>query len=126
MRTSLLTLALSILFLSPAIVAAQSDIKHASPTTAGETVIAHVEGMVCDFCARGLEKVFGKKDEVSDIIVSLEYGTITINMKPDQDLTDTEITRLIEGNGINTTSIQRESTDALSAPSHDHSDKDQH
>ena len=84
-----------------------SAIKYESPLTAGKTIVAHVEGMVCDFCARGLEKVFGKKDEVKNIIVSLEQGTITLQMNPNQDLADNEIIEIIKGNGINTTSINR-------------------
>lgn len=81
--------------------------KHEAPISAGKTIVAHVEGMVCDFCARGLEKTFGKKDEVKNIIVSLEQGTVTIQMNPDQDLADEDIIEIIKGNGINTTSINR-------------------
>ena len=72
-------------------------------------VIAHVKGMVCDFCARGLEKVFAKKDEVKKIIVSLKKRTVTIQMKAGKDLTDDEITKLIKGNGIDTEKIERNS-----------------
>ena len=81
--------------------------KHAGISHDGKTIIAHVEGMVCDFCARGLEKTFGKKDEVNHIIISLEQGAVTIQMNPDHDLADEEIIEIIKDNGINTTSINR-------------------
>ena len=87
---------------------AGNDIKkHVASIKSGKTIVAHVEGMVCDFCARGLEKVFGKKDAVKNIIVSLEQGTVTIQMHPNKNLSDDEIVKIIKGNGINTTSINR-------------------
>ena len=94
--------------------------KHEAAVTVGKTIVAHVEGMVCDFCARGLEKTFGKKDEVKNLIVSLEQGTVTLHMNPNQDLSDEDIIEIIKGNGINTTSIDR-GKDNESHDGHDHS-----
>ncbi len=75
---------------------------------AGETITAHVEGMVCDFCAQGLEKLFGDTEAVERTIISLENATVTLQLKPGATLADTEITRIIQENGIDTTSIIRE------------------
>ena len=115
MKKLLLTIGIVIALASPMAFAEHGSMdhdgghaaKHEAPVQTGKTIVAHVEGMVCDFCARGLEKIFGKKDEVKNIIVNLEQGTITIQMNPDQDLPDDEIIELIKGNGINTTSINR-------------------
>lgn len=71
------------------------------------TVVANVQGMVCDFCARGLEKVFGRRPEVAKIGVSLEQGKVWIHLQPGADISDAEITELILGNGINVESIER-------------------
>lgn len=66
-----------------------------------------VNGMVCDFCARGLEKTFGKVDSVKDITVSLEKGMISINLVDNGKLDDEKITQLIKDNGISVVSIKR-------------------
>lgn len=70
-------------------------------------IIAHVEGMVCDFCARGLEKTLGKKKEVKKIQISLERGTITLLMDKEKNLTDEAIIKLIKANGFTPQKIQR-------------------
>ena len=43
------------------------------------TVYAYVNGLVCDFCARALEKTIGKNDAVKSIKVDLKEKIITIN-----------------------------------------------
>jgi len=72
-----------------------------------QDIVAHVEGMVCDFCARGLEKTFGKINEVEAVAVSLEQGTVTIDMKEGYTIPDATITKLIQDNGVTTTKIER-------------------
>lgn len=67
----------------------------------------HVKGMVCDFCARGLEKVFSKKKEVSTISVDLDKGLVTVNMNKNKNLSDKELTKLIKGNGYTIEKIER-------------------
>jgi len=74
---------------------------------AEETVIAEVHGMVCEFCAVGLEKQFEKCDEVASIDVSLEAGTIKLVLKDGQEMDDERITKIITDNGINVASIKR-------------------
>ena len=38
--------------------------------------VVSVQGMVCDFCARGIEKTFGKDKRVSKIDVDLASGKV--------------------------------------------------
>ncbi len=78
----------------------EHDIKH-------NKIVAHVKGMVCDFCARGLEKVFKKKKEVHEIKISLEHQTVDFILKPKQNLSDKIITKMIEDNGITVERIER-------------------
>lgn len=72
----------------------------------GGTVYADVNGLVCDFCARALEKVFSKQDSVSNIEVNLDTKVITINFKNGQTLDDDAITKLITNAGYNVTAIR--------------------
>ena len=40
--------------------------------------VVSVNGMVCDFCARGVEKAFAKDPDVMKIDVDLELGSVLI------------------------------------------------
>lgn len=66
-----------------------------------------VNGLVCDFCARALEKMFGKEDAVNAIDVNLHTKIITVNFKDGQTLTDEKLTQLITDAGYNVEGIHR-------------------
>lgn len=66
-----------------------------------------VNGLVCDFCARALEKVFGKEEAVKAIDVNLDTKIITINFNEGQSLSDERITQLITDAGYNVEGIHR-------------------
>lgn len=67
-----------------------------------------VNGLVCDFCARALEKVFSKQEAVQDIDVNLDTKVITINFKEGQTLDDDVIKGLITDAGYNVVGIERD------------------
>lgn len=73
-----------------------------------ETVRADINGMVCDFCARALEKVFGKQDKVENIDVNLDTKVVTINFTEGQTLDDDKITKFINDAGYSVEEIRRE------------------
>lgn len=75
---------------------------------AGGTVQVHVNGLVCDFCARALDKVFSKQEAVDDIDVNLDTRIITIHLKEGQNLEDEKITSLVEDSGYNVREIKRD------------------
>jgi len=66
-----------------------------------------VNGMVCDFCARAIEKVFSKKEEVSSIDVNLDEGKIIITMKDSQVIDNTTLTKLITDSGYDVVKINK-------------------
>lgn len=72
-----------------------------------DTINVKVNGLVCDFCARALEKVFGKRENVKDIKVDLDNGNVIITMKPDQTINDETLTELIGDSGYNVSEIKR-------------------
>lgn len=72
-----------------------------------DTVNVKVDGLVCDFCARALEKVFGKRDDVEGIRVDLDNGNVAVAMKPGQTIDDATLTELITDSGYNVRSIER-------------------
>lgn len=74
---------------------------------ADDTVVAQINGLVCDFCARALEKVFSKQEEVTGIDVNLNTKLVTIGFKKDANLDDATITKLITDAGYNVVEIKR-------------------
>ena len=72
----------------------------------GGMVYADVNGLVCDFCARALEKVFGKQDAVESINVNLDEKRITIHFNEGQTLDDKTIAQLIMDSGYNVRDIR--------------------
>lgn len=74
----------------------------------GGTVYADVNGLVCDFCARALEKVFGKQEAVESINVDLDEKVITIHFNEGQSLDDETITQLITDSGYNVRKIRHD------------------
>lgn len=70
-------------------------------------IVVKVNGMVCDFCAQSLQKVFGKEESVNSIDVSLDDQTVTVDTKEGQDLSDERIKELIEWGGYDFVSIER-------------------
>jgi len=67
-----------------------------------------VNGLVCDFCAQSLKKVFSKEEAVEDIDVNLDTKVVTINFKDGLSLDDEMITKLVTDSGYNVEAIRHE------------------
>ena len=73
-----------------------------------ETIKASVNGLVCSFCATGIEKTFRKQPAVADVKVDLDQKLVTVNTKSGQNLDDATITTLLTDSGYSVTHIERE------------------
>ncbi len=73
----------------------------------GTLVSILVEGMVCDFCAQSIQKVFMKRDEVVGISVDLDNQKITLALKENTDIDNDVIEELFLDAGFNATEIMR-------------------
>lgn len=89
---------LAVIFTNP-VMAAEACDEH--------TVNVKVNGLVCDFCARALEKVFSKREEMEGIHVDLDNGLVQIMQKSGQSMDDATLKQLITDSGYNVTSIKR-------------------
>ena len=69
---------------------------------------AHVKGMVCDFCAQAVTKVFGKEDAVKSVHVDLDKGEIHISLNPGMDIADAKVEDLVRKSGYSLTSVSRD------------------
>lgn len=74
-----------------------------SLTYAGEELRVGVKGMVCAFCAQGIEKSFKKQPEVEKIKVSLENNFIVITFKDGQIMPHFRIAALLKDAGYEAT-----------------------
>ena len=69
--------------------------------TNSQVAIVNVNGMVCDFCARGIEKTFVKDKAVKRIDVDLERGKVLIAYTKEKEINFDEIKNKILANGQN-------------------------
>ena len=73
-----------------------------------EVLSISVNGLVCDFCARSIEKLFSKKESVKSINVNLEEMLITIILKKNKSLNDDIITKVVTESGYDIREISRD------------------
>ena len=70
------------------------------------TIYAGVNGLVCDFCARALEKTFGKEEAVESINVDLDEKMITIHLNEGHTLDNKTVMQLITDAGYDVRDIR--------------------
>jgi len=75
--------------------------------SASEMITVHVNGMVCSFCARGIEKKFSALAEIKDIKVDLTSKTVSLITHDNQTVQDLKIKTLMTEAGYHVTSIER-------------------
>ena len=66
-----------------------------------------VKGMVCAFCAQGIEKKFKALPEAASIKVSLESKIVDIDTKEGKDIPDDQIKKIITEAGYDVVKIER-------------------
>ena len=69
-----------------------------------------VNGLVCAFCAQGIEKTMKKFPATAGVFVSLEHRIVAVELKAGQDITDPALTKAITDAGYK----------LVSDPSHRH------
>ena len=68
--------------------------------------VVSVNGMVCDFCARGIEKTFKKDKSVKKVDVDLSRGKVLVAYNSSKVIDFKEIKLKIVSNGQNATDLQ--------------------
>ena len=74
------------------------------------TIEMKVNGLVCAFCARGIEKTFHKNPAVADVVVSLEDKLVAVQTKDGADISDQELRATLTDAGYDIKSIERTET----------------
>ena len=66
-----------------------------------------VKGMVCAYCAAGIESALNKRDDVADVDVEMDRQLVTVATEPGTGPSDAELHKLVKRNGYNIAAVQR-------------------
>jgi copper chaperone CopZ len=78
-----------------------------SVNAAADTIEMKVYGLVCGFCAQGIEKTLRKNPATEDVVVSLEDKLVAIATRPGQDIPDADLTKALTDAGYDVKGISR-------------------
>jgi len=73
---------------------------------AAQTVTAQVNGMVCAFCAQGIEKKARSLPQTEDVYVNLKQKMVAVQVKDGQTLSANVLTQLIKDAGYDVKQIE--------------------
>lgn len=74
---------------------------------APRTVQMQVDGLVCAFCAQGIEKKLRALPQTAEVYVNLEQHLVAVALKPDQDLADELLRQTLTEAGYTVRDISR-------------------
>jgi copper chaperone CopZ len=72
-----------------------------------KTIEMQVNGLVCAFCAQGIEKTLRAKAATQDVFVSLETGIVALTLKDKAELSDAQLRAALTESGYTVTAITR-------------------
>lgn len=78
-----------------------------SGSAGAATIEMKVYGLVCAFCAQGIEKTLRKNPATTDVVVSLEQQLVAIATRDGADIPDAELKRALTDAGYDVKSITR-------------------
>ena len=81
-----------------------------SATANAGTIEMKVNGLVCAFCAQGIEKTLKEYPATEDVVVSLENRLVAVATKDGQDIPDAELKKALTDAGYTVKSISRTQT----------------
>ena len=73
---------------------------------ATQTIKASVNGMVCAFCAQGIEKKMRALSQTKDVYVNLKQRLVAVEVKDGQTLSNDTVKDIIKKAGYDVTSIE--------------------
>jgi copper chaperone CopZ len=79
-------------------------------SSAAATIEMTVNGLVCAFCAQGIEKKLKKFPATAEVVVSLEHRLVAVGLKEGQDIPDADLRKALTDAGYTVKSIDRTET----------------
>ena len=74
----------------------------------GSPVVAEVLGVVCDFCATAMNKIFSAREEVAAVYVDLDTKALNLVLKAGSDLDNATIESLAVQAGYRIAAVHRD------------------
>jgi mercuric ion binding protein len=71
------------------------------------TIEMKVYGLVCAFCAQGIEKTLRQNPATADVLVSLEHKLVAVRTREGEDIADEALHRAITDAGYDLKAIER-------------------
>ena len=78
-----------------------------SEVLTGASIRLKVDGMVCPFCAYGLEKRLQEIASIDAVLIRISDGLVQIRTKKNQELTDAALEDAVKKSGFSLTGIER-------------------
>jgi mercuric ion binding protein len=78
----------------------------ATPALAATTIRAEVNGMVCAFCAQGIDKKMRALPQTRDVYVNLKSRIVAVELKDGQTLSHDTVRDLVRDAGYEVASIR--------------------
>jgi len=79
----------------------------ANAAAQASTIEMKVFGMVCGFCAQGIESNLRKHPAVTGVVVNLDKQLVVVTTKDGQDVPDAELSKAIVDAGYDLKSVTR-------------------
>jgi copper chaperone CopZ len=73
---------------------------------ADKTVVASVNGLVCDFCAQSIRKTLMKEPGVTDVKVDLTAKTVVVGFKGDKVINEAALKTMLKEAGYDMTAYK--------------------
>lgn len=74
------------------------------------TIEMTVNGLVCAFCAQGIEKKLRKFPATAEVVVNLEHRMVAVSLKDGQDIPDVDLRKALTDAGYTVKTISRSET----------------
>jgi periplasmic mercuric ion binding protein len=74
------------------------------------TIEMTVNGLVCAFCAQGIEKKLKKFPATAEVVVSLEHRLVAVSVKDGEEISDADLRKALTDAGYTIKAISRSAT----------------
>ena len=81
-----------------------------SATSTAATIEMIVNGLVCAFCAQGIEKKLKKFPATAEVVVNLDHRLVAVSLKDGEDIPDADLRKALTDAGYTVKSISRSET----------------
>ena len=78
-----------------------------SPLASATTIEVDVNGLVCGFCAQGIEKALKGNPSTQGVFVSLEQRLVAVHLKDGADIDDAALRKALKDAGYTVVGIRR-------------------